>query len=280
MEFVISTKGKFDTFANVFQHLKEFNDSFNFMFSATGLYIQGFDKCHVSIFELNLNAKWFDTYAYTSQQNNIQVGFNAKTFHKILTTHQDNQNMMMTIDSDMDNYVITFIGGGKKEYDKNFKIPLLDVDCEIFSIPQQEEDVEFTILQSCFASVIDQLIIFGETVNIKIDNDNVMFRAEGLEGEMEAKISTDDLEEFSADECDNDDTLINQDYSLKLLKNLCLFSKIGNFIKVSVSNARPVCISYDIEMKSDTDLDNMMDNMTLSDEDTPTYLRLYLAPKI
>ena len=305
MEFVISTKSTFDTFANVFQHVKEFNDSFNFMFTNAGLFIQGFDKCHVSIFELNLNAKWFDSYKYTSLQDNNQIGFNAKIFYKILTTRQDNQSMIMSMEQDADHYMIKFTGGGKKEYEKNFKIPLLDVDCEIFTIPYEEETVEFTILQSCFASVIDQLILFGEVVNIKIDNDNVMFHADGLEGEMEAKISTDDMEEFSADECPEDDTLINQEYSLKLLKNLCLFSKIGNCIKVSVSNARPICIAYDIGQhgqnaddqngnegqeiteeanakgQEDTDsIDDMMENMTLSDEPLPTYLRLFLAPKI
>lgn len=286
MEFVISTKNTFDTFANVFQHLKEFNDAFNFMFTSGGLFIQGFDKCHVSIFEMNLNTNWFDRYTYTSSQDNNQIGFNPKIFHKILATRQDNQSMVMSFEPDGDHYTIRFIGGGKKEYEKNFKIPLLDVECEIFSIPNEEETVEFKILQSCFASVIDQLMLFGETVNIKIDNDNVMFHAEGLEGEMEAKLSTDDMEEFSADECPEDETLINQDYSLKLLKNLCLFSKIGNCINVSVSNEKPICISYDIAnaepnaQPNAEQLNDMMENMTLSDEQLPSYLRLYLAPKI
>ena len=71
MEFVINDKAAFDTFANIFQHLKEFNDSFNFMFSRTGLFIQGFDKCHISIFELNLNAEWFAAYTYHWDRTHI-----------------------------------------------------------------------------------------------------------------------------------------------------------------------------------------------------------------
>ena len=293
MEFVINDKTAFDTFANIFQHLKEFNDSFNFMFSRTGLFIQGFDKCHISIFELNLNAEWFAAYTYTSPQEGMQIGFNPKIFHKILTTRQDNQEMVMSLGSDT--YMIQYIGGGKKEYNKTFKIPMLDVDCELFTIPKVEENVEFKILQSSFASIIDQLILFGENVNIKINNDFVMFHAEGIEGEMDATISTNDMEEFSADECEEDDTLINQDYSLKLLKTLCLFSKIGNCINVSVSNGRPICIAYDIVRPGAAaagtaaagtaadpadELDSLMDNMSLTDDLVPTYLRLYLAPKI
>jgi len=160
---------------------------------------------------------------------------------------------------------------------------MLDVDCELFTIPKVEENVEFKILQSSFASIIDQLILFGENVNIKINNDYVMFHAEGIEGEMDATISTNDMEEFSADECEEDDTLINQDYSLKLLKTLCLFSKIGNFINVSVSNGRPICIAYDIAAPPADpvdELDSLMDNMSLTDDSVATYLRLYLAPKI
>ena len=114
-----------------------------------------------------------------------------------------------------------------------------------------------------------------------------MFHAHGIEGEMDAKISTNDMEEFSADECEEDDTLINQDYSLKLLKTLCLFSKIGNCINVSVSNGRPICIAYDIVTPAAgagdpaaDELDSLMDNMSLTDDLVPTYLRLYLAPKI
>lgn len=278
MQFVIAEKASFDSFANVFQHLKEFNDSFNFMFSSTGLFIQGFDKCHVSIFELNLMANWFESY--TLEQSGVQVGFNPKIFHKILTMRQENQKMVMSMGKDDDNYMIQFVGGGKKEYEKNFKIPLLDVDCEIFTIPNVEENVEFKILQTNFASIIDQLILFGENVNIKINNDAVMFHAEGIEGAMDATISTDDMEEFSADECSGTEMLINQDYSLKLLKNLCMFSKIGIFINVSVSNGRPICIAYDIGNvpEKPADLESLMENMSLSDEET--YLRLYLAPKI
>lgn len=277
MEFVISDKNSFDTFTNVFQHLKEFNDSFNLQFSSTGLFIQGFDKCRVSIFELQLNEKWFDNYKYNADAGQIEVGFNAKIFHKILTTRQDNQDMIMKCNSE-EHYTIDFKGGGKKMYEKTFKIPLIYVDAEQFTIPYVEETVEFKILQSNFASIIDQLILFGENVNIQINNDNVIFYSNGLEGEMNAKISTDDLEEFSAEECSEDELLIDQDYSLKLLKNLCLFSKLGDFMNVSASNNKPICISYDLVKEQTMDLAEQMDNLSITEK--ATYLRLYLAPKI
>ena len=302
MKFVISDKDHYEIFANVFQHVKEFNDSFNFNFSKEGLFIQGFDKCHISIFELNLNAEWFSIY----EAGTSQLGFNARMFFKILNMRQGGQFMTMSLKDDDDHYMIEFTGGGKKECDKTFKIPLIDVDIEMFTIPKREEDVEFRILHSHFAGIIDQLIQFGENTNIKIDNENITFHTEGTEGEMNAIISTDDLEEFSADECDDGETLINQEYSLKQLKNLCLFSKIGEFISISVSNARPICIAYDVKNRDISmgaqgngaqgngaqgngtqgngptvdEVDSLLENMVITEDGNPNYLRLYLAPKI
>ena len=264
MELTLDDSRKFEKLANIFQHASAINDQYNIYFSKKGLFMQGFDKTKISILELFLIPEWFTTYTYEKEEDSV-LGVNSKTLYKILNTKQDGQKLRIKYDFDSDFLQIVFDKSTDTKTDskickKEFKMSLIELDEEIMTIPDDEQDVEFVIEQSIFSTNIDNLIMFNDTVNFKINNEIIKLNSSGMEGDMEITMDTDNLEEFSADECDEDEFLINQSYALKYIKYICNFSKVTKWLCIKISNERPLCCIYKIS-------------------DTDSYLRFYLAPK-
>lgn len=261
MKIVISSNKQFDKFANIFQHAKEINDIFSISVSTGGIFMQGFDKCHICIMEFNLGKEWFDEFEFNDGEDMPNFGINAKVFYRILNTKEDKQKMTMCYNGESDSIKIEFTDGAKKQYNKKFSMSLIDVNSERLEIPDNEQQVEFVIEQSSISSAIDQLIMFDDTANIKSNNEFVSMLSDGQDGEMKIEISTDDLEEFSSEECEDDEYVVDQNFSLKYLKIMCMFNKVAELITIKISNDQPICCYYNINA------------------DNESYLRMFLAPK-
>lgn len=262
MKLVIDDNKKFDQFGNIFQNSSAINDQFNLQFNKDGLFMQGFDKASICVIETKLNAEWFSEYTYESDETSI-IGMNIKTFYRILNTKQPGQKMTLQYsEDDCDHLKIIFNGGSNKECKKDFKLALLEIDSATMEIPDDEQDVEFVIEQTIFSTNVDQLLMFDDNVNIKVDNDNIYMQTNGMDGNMDVTINTDNLEEFSSDECEEGEKLLDQNYALKYIKYMCNFSKVSKFLTIKISNERPFCCLYKID-----------------DDKSNSYLRFYLAPK-
>tara|TARA_Y100000816_G_scaffold111251_1_gene77820 strand:- start:2340 stop:3143 length:804 start_codon:yes stop_codon:yes gene_type:complete len=264
MELTLDDNRKFEKLTNIFQHVSSINDQYNIYFSNKGLFMQGFDKTKISILELFLIPEWFTTYKYEKDGESV-LGVNSKTLYKILNTKQDGQKLTICYEADSDFLKIIFDKSSEAKSEnkvckKDFKMALIELDEEILTIPDDEQEVEFIIEQTIFSTNIDNLLMFDDTVNFKINNEFINLSSSGMEGDMEITMDTDNLEEFSADECEEDEFLINQSYALKYIKYICNFSKVTKWLCIKISNDRPLCCIYKIS-------------------DTDSYLRFYLAPK-
>jgi len=260
MKVIISDNRSFSKFLDIFKHAKEVNENFNIRMDSTGMFMQGMDQSHILILEFKLVKEWFDTYEFDEEKDCNIFGINAANLFKFLNTKQDNQKMIMSCSPDGDKLLIEFKGDKAKEYNKKFNMSLIELDETMITIPEAEDQVEFVIEHSNFASCIDQLSLFGDTLDIAIDNDAVTMQSSGMDGDMEIEIKTDDVEEFSAEECDEGEKLIEQSYTIKYIKTMCNFSKVSSWLIIKVSNDRPICCYYKLNNNS--------------------YVRLYLAPKI
>lgn len=259
MKLVISEKRKFEKFSNIFQHVNNINDVFNVHINENGMFMQGFDKCSVCIVELSLKPEWFNEFSIDEDDMKV-FGINSKTFYKILNTKTDEQQMELTYNGDSDNINVKFTSNGKKEFQKHFKFNLIELDSEIMNIPDEESDVEFIIEHAKYSSIIDELAMFNDTLSFKINEDEIIMNASGMEGEMMANINTDDVEEFSSVEADENSYIINQSFAIKFLKYMCQFNKVSKWLTVKVSQNRPISYIYKMDNES--------------------YLRMYLAPKM
>ena len=60
MKITIANKNKKDLFVAIFQVLKNCTSLVNVIFEIDRLHIQGMDKSHVCLFDVNIKQKWFD----------------------------------------------------------------------------------------------------------------------------------------------------------------------------------------------------------------------------
>jgi len=261
MNICIQQIQKAETFAGLFQHIKSFTEQVNIMFEKDRLYMQTMDNSRVSIIEIDLPSVWFDVYEH-KEPSTITLGINATLFFKILSSREKTQ--MINIDyneTNSDKLFIHFTSENKVEFDKHFEIPLIDLDAEIMGIPETEHQAEFALPSSHFSSLINQLQMFGDTLDIECSEEKIMLCSNSQDnGKMYVEIKIDDLSTFIIDEGGS----LKLSFSLQYLHNICLYNKLAKEIEVKLSDAYPLQIMYDLG----------------GEQGHNAKIKFYLAPKI
>jgi hypothetical protein len=141
-------------------------------------------------------------------------------------------------------------------FDKHFKLPLVDFDNELFKLPDTEYDAEFAIPSKTICDIVSQMAFFGDNLNIKCSEDAVHILTNGISGEMLVDIPINELNEYSIVE----NEVIDLSYSIQYVHKMCLTNKLSSDIEFSISSEYPMKIKYNLG--------------------TNSYLTFYIAPKI
>ena len=129
-------------------------------------------------------------------------------------------------------------------YDKNYAIPLVDIDVELMAIPSMEYQAEITFPSPVFSTLIDQMKMFGETLSLTCSEEKVEMSAESQEcGKMFVNIPIDDLNAFAIEE----DELLDMTFSLMHLKNFCMFGKMSKEVEVNLKRDFPIKLVYTLD---------------------------------
>ena len=245
MKIIINNIQKAECFAAIFQHIKCMSDNINLMFETDRLYVQSMDQARVSIFEIVIPSTWFDSYTIA---NPINLGVNSSILYKILNARDKTQIMQMDYDiDDEDRLNIHFTNENIKEmsntFDKHFEIPLVDIETELLGIIELDYQAEITFPSTYFASIINQLKMFGDSMEIECSEEHIILYATSIEnGKMRVDIKIDDLTAFSILEGDE----LKLSFSLMYLHNICMFNKLAKDIELKMSTNFPMCIQYDL----------------------------------
>ena len=273
MNIVIHNAIKADIFVSLFQHISKFTDNVNLMFETDRFYMQTMNTSHVVILEICLPKEWFDIYEI-GEEGSLKIGVNTALFYKVLKkreksqqinicyNHSENDRLhfFFTINTNNTNSVTDESSKKKEEvFDKDFEIPLVDVEEEILSIPDIEYQAELSLSTDKFANLISQLKDFGETLEIQCSEDKITLCAHSSEnGKMITRILIEDLTEFSIEENEN----IQMEFALKYLHDICLYQKLSKLVELKISKDFPIRIMYSLGVEKDA-----------------TFL-FYLAPKM
>lgn len=256
MKFQICDKKKKEIFISIFQILKNCSSIISCTFEEKLLHIQGMDKSHICLFDLRLNQDWFDNYDIVEKKN---ISFDSNIFHSIISTKSDNLDLIFRFSSDNEDVLyIDFVNHntqeqkekskkGKKsddskQFQKFFKIPLIENEYQELNIPNTDYDVEFTISAKHIDDIFSQLILFGNDISIHCSQDNIHLTTNGVTGEMRVEIPTDDISSYSIVE--GEEILLN--YSLIYLNKMCITNKLSEEIEFSLSNEFPMKITYSL----------------------------------
>jgi len=242
MNIVINDPQKAECFSTLFQHMKLFTENTNVMFEKDKLFIQTMDSAHVSILELSLPAKWFDKYE-NARQDGFVLGINTTILFKVLSTRDKTQSISLRFEEGNDDklYVEFKSENNKTVFDKFFEIPLMDIDDAIMSIPQMDHQAEFSLPSSNFASLVSQMKLFGETLQVECTEDKIEMSALSLDvGKMKVNIPIDDLTSFAIEEGGE----LDLSFSLSHLSSICAYSKLAKEVEIGITTNYPLRLIY------------------------------------
>jgi len=252
MKVEIHSSEKTFIFVELFQYLKLFTGVVSISFNTDGMYLQGMDSAQVSIYEISLLKDWFDLYEVPV---NKVISMNINILSKILHIHKAPQHIILTVNED--NMDISF-HGEKGDFNKDFSMPLIDYDCDRLTVPDQEYDLDIKLESKKFKSIIDELANFGDTMNVRLEDENMITLSSKSEdsGSMKLSINIDELDECGATEGEE----INCSFSIKYIHMMSQYFKISKNVELNFSNGIPMQCKYLI--------------------DETNYIRFYMAPKI
>lgn len=300
MKFSIHSTTLAKRFTNVFTNLSNLSDSVVLYFKEDGLYIQGMDSSHVSLYEAKFHKDWFSTYK-VDENDTQQIAISLEYFKKVLSTRGDNQLIYIEYNgATPDTLTIIFRSMVKdsKEFPREYEMMLMDIDTETVVIPDEEQSVQFYVDTKTFSSLIKQLSMFDESVNIRCSEEEIKFSSKGIDGSMNVNLFDNDkdyVDEFMIDE----DYKLNIRFALRYFEHFCAFQKVSHRVRLSFTNDFPVEMFYSLETtkdnkKSKPDCEKEIQNNDedsednegdeeiedTEEEDPKSFLRFFLAPKI
>jgi proliferating cell nuclear antigen len=254
MKITITDLNKCEKFVAIFQQLKVMTSSLSWGIDDEGVIVQGMDQGHVSMFQLVLGGTWFDNYEASTDD--------IASFHicpillaKFLNTRSEHQTIEISIVGG-DRLGIKLESDNKSEFNKNLSLSLIDADQPEMNIPEMEYTAELTLESKKLNTLVDQLALMNDVVNIHCDEETVKLTSEGLEGEMVVTIPHQDIEEYIIEE----EASVDVAFSLGYMKKFCQYHKVSDTVELQISEEYPLMVTYKLNALN--------------------FLKFYLAPKI
>jgi len=248
-EFQVIDSTKAEKLIFMLKNINVLSSQITIYFKKKGIYCQGMDPSQICLFEFEIDAegenKWFDNYKL---ENDIEtnIGINCVILAKILNTYKKDQAVTFKVDAvknDILNINFNFIDEKANSiYDKEFQIPLMDINEEILNIPFKEYAVDIEIQSKIFDKLCGEFALFDDMLKIKCSESKIEMTASGHEGKMKVKINVDDLDEFSIQE----DLVYQDSYSLTYFNHMCIFHKLSDTMLLNFENERPMRLTYSI----------------------------------
>lgn len=243
MKCSLENKLKKELFVSIFYNLKNCSTILSLVFKKEGLFIQGMDKSHVCMYEVNISKDWF--YTYENDEIESVISLDSQTFFSVLNLVNDFYKIEIYQNNTLkDNLNIDLIVHNDKsgDFSKYFIIPLAETDFELFTLPNIEYEVDFSMDAKKMCEITNQLLLFGSDLEIICNEEKIQLGTNGISGNMLVNILLNDLKEFSIAEGE----CIVLKYSLSYLGKMCLSNKLSNIIEFSLSSEYPMRINYDL----------------------------------
>jgi proliferating cell nuclear antigen PCNA len=262
MKLVFATARKSQQFSAIFANLKAFTENVSIYFKPDQVYVQIMDDSHCSLVECRLMSKWFKTYEFDAATDMGQIAINIVMINKVLNTLSDSQELTIEIQPESDKIHIRFENGNTdtSQFNKYYELPLINLESQLMDVVDTETLVDMNVESKKFHSLINQLTIFNDNLKITFNEEDIEFTSAGTEGRMTAKIKAEDLASYAIPE----DAVLTQTYSLKYVQMMCTFNKLAPEMELGFSAEMPMIMKYALGDNNDTE----------------SFVRIHLAPKI
>ena len=264
MKLVFANARKCQQVAAIFANLKSFTENTSLYFKNDSVYLQCMDDSHCSLFECQLSRAWFKSYEFDPETDMATIGVNIAMMNKILNMWSDPQELTIETQPEGDKLHISFENANNtaasSQFNKYFEISLVNIDGQLLDAVVNETTVDMTIESKVFHSLISQLTIFDDNLTLTFGEEEVECVSSGSECSMKAKIDVGWLSAYAIPES----TVLKQTYSLKYVQLMCQFNKLAPEMELGFSAEMPMMMKYALGDNNDTE----------------SFVRIHLAPKI
>jgi len=278
--FKLTQNEKVEQFVTVFSNLKGFTEYVTLRLEQEKLFVQGMDSSHISMFEINLSKDWFDVY---SVEEDIVIGIATDTLQKVLSTRKPQHGIMFkTLDQErvsISLFDVHNVDPKNKIYPKEFNISLVDLDIEEMNVPEQDHDVDIEFQSKQLKSLLDEVVLFNDTISFTCDDDSVVFKCNNDTCAFQTDIPTEQLTYFSYREAPS------LSFNVKYLHIFLQFSKLNENVWLHLNENSPLRCRYILDKINNKDK-NIVEEETKYDNDEEIELptskntvTFYLAPK-
>lgn len=271
MQFTLSSTENLQKFVSIFSSMKNVSDAINMHLTPEGVYCQTLDMGHICMCELKLSSNWFDNYKCEGE---YIIGLNTKIISIISSCHEDKQSIIWSYDADReDTLSIAYNSKDEesKEFNKEFEVPLIDLETDIMNIPDDSEwQMDIVIMSKRFSKIMAQFEMFGDEFTCTGTENELTFTSSGDFGKLSAKVDNSNLEEYSIEE----DTKVSVSYALKYMKLITSFSRLSHRTIANFSTELPLRVQYSMDTIDDEDVG--LENV----DESSAYIRFFLAPKL
>lgn len=247
MKIIINDSSKFEKLNIMIRVLKQFTNDVIIRCSKEKLYIQAMDNSKISIAEYSLFSSWFDSY----HVNNDEIfAINTRILCAVLGCYINNGKMILELNNNK--LEISYFTNDKEAIikEKNFTIPLLEINNELLVIPEVEYEADLGMSLSLFTEMISEISTFSNDILFSVNEESIILNTneqyksmESIDCEFSINLDIDKVNEFSI----NEDCNIKVCYTTKYLHLMSFFSKIFKNIMLSISQENPLKIEFSEE---------------------------------
>jgi DNA polymerase III sliding clamp (beta) subunit (PCNA family) len=204
MRVVIASKSKICLFTKIIKSIQALSDYIHMNTDEERMYIHGVDGSQVLMYNITLPNTWFDVYEASHSEN---ICTSIKPFEKVISFIKEGT---LEITNDTDH--IKIINKGDKVLHE-FKIPQMEVDNEMFAVPDQEWDAVLTIDAKCLEDIIKQGLYLGHSdMKIRMTEETILFSSSSDDSQKDTMINIADVFEYSIIEGETVEVMLSIPY--------------------------------------------------------------------
>ena len=223
------------------ESLKDILNDVNFKINKEGLQIITIDGKHIAIVHLKLVAEYFEVF-YCDRP--FEIGVNMKSLYTLLKTVGNNDVLTMSVEKKEETRLNIMIENKEKNMKDVSKLKLLDINEDIYTIPNIEFDSVIKMPSNDFQKICKDLANISDTVIIKSEDNKFVMSVDGDIGEKEIVIGETLNVAFS--KINSEAKKVEGKYDLKFLLLFIKSSNLCSTIELFLKKNHPLVLLYSV----------------------------------
>ena len=229
----------------LFEALKDVLTDVNFVFDSKGLKVAAMDGSHVAYVHMKLDADKIRLDGHYHCPRKVTVGVNMGNIFKLVKTVTKDDTISFFIEEANPNTLGIKIDNAHKNYVSNFKLQILDIDIEDFTLPNVEFNSVITMPSQDFQKYCRDMHNLSETLDIKSIDSQIILSCDGDFASQEIIIGESNGSAIEFEHGSKDD-IIQGRFSLKFLNMFTKATNLCGSIKMYIKNDFPLLLEYSI----------------------------------